>query len=117
MTSTSLHFVQQGQIDPEPLYVDETLFPLTISMSLESLHEVLPRFYQLNDVALELFFEAKTTRFLAFSSTKSRNSFLQSLSAINNRWVRDEATLQCNLNRKRKQWQDGEMSNFDYLVF
>ena len=117
LTSTSLHFVQQGDVDPAPLYVDENLFPLTLSMSLESLNEVLPRFYQLNDLALELFFEAKTTRFLAFSSTKSRNAFLQNVSSINARWLSDESARQRKLQLKQKQWQEGEMSNFEYLMF
>ena len=117
LTSTSLHFVQQGDVDPAPLYVDENLFPLTLSMSLESLNEVLPRFYQLNDLALELFFEAKTTRFLAFSSTKSRNVFLQNVSSINARWLSDESARQRKLQLKQKQWQEGEMSNFEYLMF
>ena len=117
LTSTSLHFVQQGDVDPAPLYVDENLFPLTLSMSLESLNEVLPRFYQLNDLALELFFEAKTTRFLAFSSTKSRNAFLQNVSSINARWLSDESARQRKLQLKQKEWQEGEMSNFEYLMF
>ena len=118
LTSTSLHFVQQGDVDPAPLYVDENLFPLTLSMSLESLNEVLPRFYQLNDLALELFFEeAKTTRFLAFSSTKSRNVFIQNVSSINARWLSDESARQRKLQLKQKQWQEGEMSNFEYLMF
>ena len=78
LTCNALHFVQQGDMDPEPLFVDDNLFPLTLSMSLESLQEVLPRWYQLNDHALELFFDAGVTKLFAFSSKKHRDGKVQS---------------------------------------
>ena len=63
LTDTHLYFVQHGQIEPPPLYRDFIL-PLRISMVLESISELMVRWYQLNDCALELFFEFGVTRLL-----------------------------------------------------
>ena len=123
MTSNALHFVQQSDIVPKPLYVDENTLPLTLSLALESLEEVLPRWYQLNDCALELFFDTGgvTTRFLAFSSPKHRDSFMHRLSSLNPRCFNNEAASstvrQSSLQRTQRQWQEGKMSNFDYLMY
>ena len=67
LTDTHLYFVQHGQIEPPPLYRDFSL-PLRISMVLDSISELMERWYQLNDCALELFFEFGVTRLLGNNS-------------------------------------------------
>ena len=42
---------------------------------------------------------------------------MQHVSMINPRWVSDDALRQRNLQLKQRQWQEGEISNFDYLMF
>lgn len=115
VTEESLHFVQHGEIDPKPLYKDSYL-PLTLSMSLDQVLEILPRRYQLNDCALELFFDVGFTRFLAFSDKKTRDSFQGRLVALNPQWDVSEETLEKVMRMHTHQWQDGNMTNFDYLV-
>lgn len=42
LTDVSLHFVQQGEIRPQPLYMEDNL-PLTVSIRLDDIVQVLPR--------------------------------------------------------------------------
>ena len=42
---------------------------------------------------------------------------MQHVSMINPRWVSDENSRQRSLQVKQRQWQEGEISNFDYLMF
>ena len=78
LTTSSIHFVQQGEIDPKPLYLESKL-PLTFSEALDQIQEVWPRRYQLNDCALELFFEVGVTRLLAFADQHTRDTVLTGL--------------------------------------
>ena len=42
---------------------------------------------------------------------------MQHVSMINPRWVSDDTSRQRSLQVKQRQWQEGEISNFDYLMF
>lgn len=42
LTDVSLHFVQQGEIRPQPLYMEDNL-PLTVSIRLDDIVQVFPR--------------------------------------------------------------------------
>jgi hypothetical protein len=114
LTDSSLHFVQQGEIDPPP--VGKPGLPLTLSMRLEQIREVLPRWYQLNDCALELFFEVGFTRLLAFADKRTRDGFQSRLAALNPQWGANEDTCSKVLASYTRLWQDGGLTNFDYLM-
>ena len=118
LTHQSVHFVQQGHIDPLPLYSEaEEAFatlPLTFSVDLDQIQEVWPRRYQLNDCALELFFEVGVTRLVSFADQNKRDAFLAHLWHMNPGWnVSSNPECQRKLTQ---QWQDGKLSNFDYLM-
>ena len=116
LTEDCLYFVQHGQIDPPPLYQDAKL-PLRITMILDRVTEVLPRWYQLNDCAIELFFEiAGVTRLLAFVDKKARDSFQERLVTLNPRWSSSEETRAKMLALHTQHWQEGHITNFDYLM-
>ncbi len=116
LTDRSIHFVQQGCIDPPPIQGCD--LPMTISIVLEEIVEVQPRWYQLNDCALELFVvDFGTTRMLAFADSKSRDGFLGRLASAN---PKCSALLAGNNTSKLETytqlWQDGSLTNFDYLM-
>ena len=146
LTEECLYFVQHGQIDPPPFNQDKkragiSNLPLRISMVLDHVSDVFPRWYRLNDCALELFFEVgsgEVTRMLAFVDKKARDSFLKHLgplckgcwsgsedaaSAMASSGNSSSSTKQHHLNRAKtllalhtQQWQEGQMTNFDYLM-
>ena len=151
LTEECLYFVQHGQIDPPPFNHEDLPsaasnlepLPLRISMVLDHVTDVLPRWYRLNDCALELFFEVVTgevTRMLAFVDKKARDSFLKHLgplcrgcrclSSSSSSGSEDAAaamtsgtTTKQHLIRAKtllalhtQQWQEGQMTNFDYLM-
>ena len=112
LTHQSIHFVQQGHIDPLPLYSEEEELPLTFSVDLDQIQEVWPRRYQLNDCALELFFGVGVTRLVAFADQNKRDGFLAQLWQMNPGW-NVSSKMQSELTQ---QWQDGKLTNFDYLM-
>lgn len=110
LTNDQLHFIPHGE------YKGST-GSLTFSLDLDSLRDVAARWYQLIDCALEIFCEEGVTRLIAFGEAKRRDAFLKRLASLRplleaargkseSRWL----TLQT------QQWQDGLISNFDYLM-
>ena len=87
------------------------------SFSLDRIQEVWPRRYQLNDCAIELFFEGGVTRLLSFNDQNKRDivhaHFLQMNPQLN---LSSPEWQIKRLNQLTQQWQDGKMTNFDYLM-
>ena len=82
-----------------------------LAFDFQQIQEVHSRWYQLNDCALELFIEGKFSRFFAFQQNSVRDSVLQKLLSMNSKWAKHEKVE--NLTEK---WQNGTLSNFDYLM-
>lgn len=80
-------------------------------LKLDAATRVGRRKFQLKDVALEVFFDLRSSIFLAFASTKDRNAFETALS---------EQTVAAFppppvLRDLTKEWAAGKLSNFEYI--
>ncbi len=102
LTPKWLHFVQKD---------GDLKAPVNLSLQLDCISQVLPRWYQLNDCALEFFSDAAgITRLVSFGDTKARDSLLDML---NPQW---KGSSERALALSTKRWQEGLISNFDYLM-
>ena len=101
LTSARIYFQPFNNVDPEPVQ----------KFNLRKMVRVIPRRHMLRQIGLEMFLEDDVVLFLAFAETKERDAFYDAL--LQQSEVQLAAETQSNI---MSLWQNGEMSNFDYLM-
>jgi hypothetical protein len=78
---------------------------------MDAVREIHKRWFQLTDNAVEIFFACSTARFFVFLDRRQRNHFIRRLTESYPRLNTVD-----DLDQLMRQWQDGAITNFDYLM-
>ena len=78
----------------------------------EDVREILPRRFQLQERALELFLCDNHTQFLVFNSIEERNCTQRELSELCPKLIPSESLAEVT-----QLWRESQITNFEYLVF
>ncbi len=113
ISESALYFVeQQQQQQGEGQDCSRGSGPVSFSWKMDTVREIHRRWFQLSDVAVELFFStASTTRLLVFADRSRRNLFIRRLVDC-----RPHLHQLPHPDHIMELWQDGAISNFDYLM-
>jgi hypothetical protein len=85
---------------------------ISFSIDIENILEVHNRWYQLTDCALEIFLEGGITKMFAFIDHRQRDEFTINFSKLGS----SSPTKLTPLEKITKRWQEGDLTNFDYLM-
>jgi len=78
----------------------------------EDVREMLPRRFQLQDRALELFLADRRTVLIVFNGTEERNSLLRLLNELCGKLIPTESLAEVT-----QLWREHQITNFEYLVY
>ena len=84
---------------------------VSFSIHINDIREAHTRWFQLNDCAIELFMVGGHTKLLSFTDRKQRDNFKGLL--LNSR---PSLAATIPLERITRMWQEGQITNFDYLM-
>ncbi len=121
ISDSALYFVEQQQEQQEEEEEDSRTNqrgrhhqtrPVSFSWKMNTVREIHRRWFQLSDVAVEIFFStSSSTRLFVFADSSRRNLFIRRL--VN---CQPHLSHLPHPDYVMELWQDGAISNFDYLM-
>jgi factor associated with neutral sphingomyelinase activation len=103
LTNKRLYFQPMNNISANPVE----------RFALSSITSLSKRRHHLRDVGVEIFMENETSLLLAFKTPSERDTFSTKLLSQTETRIRENNDLFVMM----KQWQEGLVSNYDYLMF